>query len=208
MLDHSIIRSKRPGCLVDVVDGVWRASDRPTQLAPSLPPGAEQVCSLRGQRLPRCGALGDAPGPVQGAWQLRDFLSTWPAMSNLCDSMLNHTSDCPQPLTSFHPATGPNCVLGSRPASLQNDFRYVDQWPLIDVYQRCPTSDYSGEQGTELFTRAAAAVCWHRWWQSCGAQHAAQHAGLPPLGFNMLPKPRSQGCPPTPCLTLCRTTRP
>lgn len=35
-------------------------------------------------------------------------------------------------------------LLGSPPASHQNDYRYVDQWPLIDVYQRCPTSDYSG----------------------------------------------------------------
>lgn len=27
---------------------------------------------------------------------------------------------------------------------MQNDYRYVDQWPLIDVYQRCPVSSYEG----------------------------------------------------------------
>ncbi|KAI7842840.1 hypothetical protein COHA_003585 [Chlorella ohadii] len=26
----------------------------------------------------------------------------------------------------------------------KNDYRYVDQWPLIDVYQRCPVSNYPG----------------------------------------------------------------
>lgn len=42
-------------------------------------------------------------------------------------------------------AQPPSHAVCSLASSLpQNDYRYVDQWPLIDVYQRCPVSNYPG----------------------------------------------------------------